>query len=98
MAGRQEQYHLGPKIRAAFCRSLEILEDRTHMTLPEIMYNEIAEHGLLHVMDKVAKYMEKTSEVSVTAGDSLLGVLTTIADESSRLNSELEDESNEVRH
>ncbi|MFZ9064653.1 MAG: hypothetical protein ACO22U_13535 [bacterium] len=68
------------------------------MTLPEMMYNEIAEHGLLHVMDKVAKYMEKTSEISVTAGDSLLGVLTSIADESSRLNSELEDESDEVRH
>ena len=71
--------HVTPVIRTAFLNALDIMQDRKGMTLSEIMYDQICEHGLLTVMDKMGKYLERVADVNVEhSGEvtSLVSVLT----------------------
>ncbi len=89
-----------PVIRTAFLRALDIMEAQQGKTLSEIMYDQITEHGLLTVMDKMGKYLERVSDVNVEhSGEvtSLVSVLTGIA-EGARHDSAVEGEPGQLRH
>ena len=61
--GTQAKHHLAPRVRGAFLKALEIIEDDQGLTFSELMVREIETHGLLAVMEKVARYQERVGTV-----------------------------------
>jgi len=54
--GAKAKHDIAPLARGAFIRALDLIEQDTGKTFPEMMRDCIMDHGLLAVMDKLAKY------------------------------------------
>ncbi len=70
------------------------------MTLSQIMYEEIETHGLLTVMDRMGKYLERVSDVNVEhSGEvtSLVSVLTGLTQGAGH-DTAMESEPGSIRH
>jgi hypothetical protein len=81
--GKQIVHAVAPTLRRAFLKALDLKGDRDGMTLPQIMLGLIDEHGLLPVLDRVAKFQEKTADINLNhSGEvtSLVQVLTSFAE------------------
>ena len=75
--GTKAKHPVAPTIRGAFLRAIERKENRDRVTFSEMMLEEIDEKGLLTVMDKVARFVERTSDVTVnTEEETLADILT----------------------
>ena len=70
------KHPLAPTIRGAFLKAVDIVADKRNKTFSELMAAEIEEHGLLVVMEKVAKYQERigTLNTNVTATHEHTGI------------------------
>ena len=99
--GTQAKHHVAPVVRAAFLRAIERKEEPDDITFSEMLVGEIEQHGLLAVMDKVARYTERTSDVNVShSGETLVSILTGIAkaERAAAADSSVEAETEPVRH
>lgn len=100
--GKQVVHSIAPTMRRAFLKALEIRGNRTGQTLPEIVDDLIEREGLLAVMDRMAKFQEKTADINLNHGGEvglvgILGALSGIGPSESR-NTEVADEPGELRH
>jgi len=82
--GKSAKHPVAPTIRRAFLRALGIIENEGGLTFSEMMRDAIREHGLLTVMDKVARYRERTNDVNLATGETLVDALTRIAEAEGR--------------
>ena len=88
--------HISPIVRAAFLNALDFIEDNRGKTFSQLIVEAIDEHGLMFVMDRVAKYAERTGELKVEhTGESLVGILERIGRQH---HTEVEAEPQPVRH
>ena len=90
--------HVTPVVRTAFLRALDLKTKRDGLTFSEMLLAEIDTYGLMPVLDKIAKFTERTSDVNVNhSGDSLVSILTSLA--ASAVNDTgVESKPDEVRH
>lgn len=93
------RHHISPTIRGAFLRALDLIEREEGKTFSELLKDEIKENGLLSVMDRVAKFTERTSEVNMnhTGEVSLVSILSSLAEGAGR-DTEVEEQPGTVRH
>jgi len=101
------RHPVAPTIRYAFLKALDIIGEREGKTLPEIMMSlmydgdgNFSPTAALAVMDRVAKFAERTGEVNVNhSGEvvSLVSVLTGIA-EGAGYDTQVESEPSSLRH
>lgn len=97
----QAKHKIAPVIRAAFLRGLDIIEQKRGMTFSQLMAEEIEKAGLLVVLDKVGRYVEKEASVDVTTnGESLVDVLGSLNTAIQRARDDLtvEEEPGPLRH
>jgi len=92
-------HYVAPTVRAAFLRALDLIEAEKGLTFSELIKAEIEKNGLLAVMDRVGKYMERTSSVDMNhSGEiGLVGILESLAGRT-RPDTEMEAEPGSVRH
>ena len=98
--GKQIIHAVAPRLRRAFLKALDLKGNRDGLTLPQIMLGLIDEHGLLPVLDRVAKFQEKTADINLNhSGEvsTLASVLTSLATRPG-YDTEVEGESDSVRH
>ena len=103
MPGKPKQnesakHHLAPTIRGAFLRGLKLHEANTGLTFSEIMAEQMQEHGVLYVMERVSKFTERTTEAKIEhSGEvNLVNVLSNLA--SREHDTAVESEPGTVRH
>ena len=99
--GQRAKHPVAPTIRGAFLRALDIIEEEEGLTFSQLIHREIKEHGILVVMDKVARYTERTSDVNLShSGETLVDILTGIAEaeRAATADSSVEAETEPVRH
>jgi hypothetical protein len=87
-------------MRRAFLKALDLKASAEGKTLPEIMLDLIQAEGLLPVMDRIAKFQERTGEVNVNhSGEvvSLVSVLTGLT-EGAGYDTQVESEPSSLRH
>ncbi len=98
--GGTVKHPVAPTLRGAFLKALELKGNKSGKTLPEIMLELIETEGLLAVMDRVAKFQERTGTLDVNhSGEvtSLVSVLTGLTQGSGH-DSEMASEPGSVRH
>ena len=98
--GAEVQHRVAPTLRYAFLKALDLKGKRDGMTLPQIMLALIDENGLLPVLDRVAKFQEKTADINLNhSGEvtSLVSVLTSIAP-GAGYDTQVESEPSSLRH
>ena len=80
-------------------RALELREARTGMTFSEMLDAEIDNSGLLPVMDRVAKFVERvnTTNLHHSGEVGLVGILESLA-QSTGHHTDVESEPDSVRH
>lgn len=94
---RAAKSHLAPTVRAAFLRALDLIEDQQGLTFSQLMAKAIEEHGVLEVLSKIGKYVERESNVSVQVEHSLVDVLSSL-DQRAGHDTSVESEPGSVRH
>ena len=97
--GAVTKHPVAPTVRGSFIKALGIIGDREGKTLPEMMADLIEQEGLLAVMDRVAKFQERTSTTNINhSGEvNLVNVLSSLA-ASTEHDTTVDHEPGSIRH
>jgi hypothetical protein len=94
------KHQIAPRVRGGILGALDIMEARDGVTISEAIYQEMKEKGVLYVLDKAGKYVERITDVNVGVTDefrSLVDVLTAIT-EGAGHDTPVESEPGSIRH
>lgn len=94
------RHPVAPMLRGAFIKALDLKASAEGKTLAQIMLDLIEAEGMLAVMDRIAKFQEKSADLNVHhSGEitSLAAVLTGLT-ESAGHNPAVEEQPGSIRH